>query len=129
MIQIRQGVFETNSSSTHSITITSESDFDKWKNGEVYLNCGWWSRSDDPNNDKTFLTKDEAINLLKSDKYYTGNEDLDGMEAYELDELLSDWGFHTFENYWNDWLEGYEEHYTTEHGDDIVAFGEYGYDG
>lgn len=42
MIQIRQGVFETNSSSTHSITIASESDFDKWKNGDVYLNDGWW---------------------------------------------------------------------------------------
>ena len=38
MIQIRQGVFETNSSSTHSITIAPESDFNKWKNGDVYLN-------------------------------------------------------------------------------------------
>ena len=33
---IRRGTFETNSSSTHSITMCKESDFDKWKNGEMY---------------------------------------------------------------------------------------------
>lgn len=33
---IRRNTFETNSSSTHSITMCSESDFDKWKNGELY---------------------------------------------------------------------------------------------
>ena len=35
MIQVRTGVFETNSSSTHSLTICLLSDFKKWKNGEV----------------------------------------------------------------------------------------------
>lgn len=129
MIQIRQGVFETNSSSTHSITIAPESDFNKWKNGEVYLNDGWWGSSENPNNDKTFLTKDEAINLLKSYKYYIGDEDLDGMDTEELDELLSEWEIYTFENYWNDYLESYENHYTSEQGDGIVVFGQYGYDG
>ena len=34
---IRRGTFETNSSSTHSITMCKESDFDKWKNGEMYF--------------------------------------------------------------------------------------------
>ena len=84
MIQIRQGVFETNSSSTHSITIASESDFDKWKNGDVYLNDGWWSSSDGSNKDKTFLTKDEAINLLGSYECYKHNEDLIDMNDEEL---------------------------------------------
>ena len=37
VIKMRQGVFETNSSSTHSITMCNESDYDKWVNGELYL--------------------------------------------------------------------------------------------
>lgn len=129
MIQIRQGVFETNSSSTHSITIAPESDFNRWKNGDVYLNDGWWSSSNDPNKDKTFLTRDEAINLLRSNKYYIGDEDLDGMGIEELNEVFRDWDIYTFENYWDDYLEDYETHYTTEHGDNIIVFGQYGYNG
>ena len=128
MIQIRQGVFETNSSSTHSITIASESDFDKWKNGDVYLNEGWWSGSNNPNEDKTFLTKDEAINLLESCEYYKGNENLSDMSDAEINEMFRNWEIYTFENYWSDYLENYEERYTTEHGDVVVAFGQYGYD-
>ena len=129
MIQIRQGVFETNSSSTHSITIAPESDFNKWKNGEVYLNEGWWDSSDGSNKDKTFLTKDEAINLLGSYEYYKRNEDLNAMNDEELNEVFRDWDIYTFENYWDDYLEDYETHYTTEHGDDIIVFGQYGYNG
>lgn len=34
MISIRKNVFETNSSSTHSICICTEEDFKKWENGE-----------------------------------------------------------------------------------------------
>ena len=33
--QIRRSIFETNSSSTHSITMVSGSEYDKWKNGEL----------------------------------------------------------------------------------------------
>lgn len=35
---IRRNVFETNSSSTHSISIVSKEDFEKWKNGELLYN-------------------------------------------------------------------------------------------
>ena len=47
MRQIRRNVFETNSSSVHSMTICMKSDFDKWVSGEVYLNKngGWRSYS------------------------------------------------------------------------------------
>lgn len=33
--QVRAGVFETNSSSEHSIAIMGKSDYDRWKNGEL----------------------------------------------------------------------------------------------
>lgn len=136
MLQVRQGVFETNSSSTRSITIAPQSDFDKWKNGEVYLNDGWWSdKINDPNKNKTFLTVDEAVNLVKAWKDVYGDDDddavdYDSMDILEKEEKIEAYEIYTFEYYFSkSWLETYEEHYTTEHGDDVVAFGYYGYDG
>ena len=38
MIQIRNGVFETNSSSTHSISITTEENYDAWLKGLIKYN-------------------------------------------------------------------------------------------
>lgn len=35
MISIREATFESNSSSTHCLTMTSESNFEDWKNGKV----------------------------------------------------------------------------------------------
>lgn len=134
MLQVRQGVFETNSSSTHSITIVPQSEFDKWKNGEVYLNDGWWSNEiNDPNKKKTFLTIDEAVNLVKAQDDVYGDDDTvdyDSMDILEKKRKIEGYGIYTFEEYFSKiWLEAYEEHYTTEHGDDIIAFGYYGYDG
>ena len=136
MLQVRQGVFETNSSSTHSITIASQSDFDKWKNGEVYLNDEWWSdKINDPNKNKTFLTVDEAVNLVKAWNDVYGDDDddavdYDSMGILEKEEKIKVHEIYTFEDYFSKiWLETYKEHYTTEHGDDVVAFGYYGYDG
>lgn len=37
-IQVRRGVFETNSSSVHSLCICSEDDYDRFKNGELFYN-------------------------------------------------------------------------------------------
>ena len=34
-IQIRTGLFETNSSSVHSLVMVSGNDYEKWKNGEL----------------------------------------------------------------------------------------------
>jgi len=42
--QIRRGVFETNSSSTHSLTMCSEEEFEQWKNGELLFD-EWGSES------------------------------------------------------------------------------------
>jgi hypothetical protein len=40
--QIRFGVFETNSSSVHSLTIVSKEEFEKFKKGELVLDT--WKR-------------------------------------------------------------------------------------
>ena len=35
--QIRRGVFETNSSSTHSLTMCSKSEYDEFEKGNMYI--------------------------------------------------------------------------------------------
>jgi len=91
--QVRHGVFETNSSSTHSLTMCSAEDFKKFEDGELM-----W----DSYNDALVKQSDDA-----------DNED-----------------FQTYEQFFeDDYLESFEESYTTKSGDEIVAFGKYGRDG
>lgn len=126
MIQVRNGVFETNSSSTNSIVICPNSEFDKWKSVEPQLDTGWY----ESNVDSQFLTKEQAIRLAENSDFphevnlrEVSNDDLDW-------HLAEDYGVYSYEKYFdaNDSLEYYEEPYTTQHGDGIVVFGFYGYD-
>ena len=60
--QIRRGVFETNSSSTHSLTMCSEEEFEQWKKGEVLFDA-WGSKkfvkpSNLSDDDKKYAAKD-----------------------------------------------------------------------
>ena len=126
MRQIRVGVFETNSSSTHSITMCMKSDYDKWKNGEVYVNDGWWPNSTSAYKDKKFVTKEEAIDLLMKNKY-PPNEDILSMDEEEFEEYLcNEYEIYTRENYGGDYYEGFSSSFTTPSGEEVIAFGYYG---
>ena len=59
---IRKGVFETNSSSTHSITMCSKEDYDKWERGEMFYSDGG------------LVSKEEAIEELKNNKWFNKNK-------------------------------------------------------
>lgn len=107
MIQIRRNVFETNSSSTHSITICTEDEYQMWKRGEVY-----WSRYSEK-----FVSKEDVEEGFKKSR----NDD--------FNDYLYDEGLYTFDRYNDIEMETYEEHYQTKSGDKIIAFGYYGYDG
>ena len=98
MIQIRNGVFETNSSSTHSLVMCMKNDYDKWVNREVYLNneAGWSSYSGYKN--KQFVTKEEAIDIITNNKY-PPDIDLFTMNNDELEEYFKDNEIYTFDNY------------------------------
>ena len=111
---IRRNVFETNSSSTHSLTICTKAEHEAWRNGEVYLNEGW-------NNLKQFITKEEAIEYLKSKGITFEN-------SGEVKETLEEEGIYAIDNYKDDY-ETFKLEYTTPNGDEIVAFGYYGYSG
>lgn len=115
---IRRGVFETNSSSTHSITMCSQEEYDKWERKEVLLN-----------NDE-FLTKEEAIKELKNDKWFNKyHQNFDFSNEEEVNEALKDNDYKTSDEFFNDEeLETFEDTYTTKGGETVVAFGKYGMD-
>ena len=94
---IRIGVFETNSSSTHSLCIVSQEDYNKWKKGELIFD----------RNNETLITIDE-MQSHKNDRYFDEDD------------------YQTKESYFDNNLEEYEERYTTKSGDNIVVFGKYG---
>lgn len=74
--QIRKNVFETNSSSTHSITMCLKSEFEKWKNDELILDR--WNGKLVPVTEKE--TEDD-------DRYFTYQQWCEGdYELYEFRE-------------------------------------------
>lgn len=121
-IQIRRGAFETNSSSTHSITMCNESDYEKWAKGELYL--ARWGY-----NDKDFITPEEYEFELQeyinkySEKY--GTKDRAQLE----NEFIGDYGFLSFK----EWCDNFDyeteiSKFVTPSGDTVVALCYYGND-
>ena len=100
MIQIRQGVFETNSSSTHALAICTQEEWDKIQSGEYLVNA--WGIND-------IISKDDPKAINDPDdcdsRYVTYEELYDGYN-YEF----------------------FNRHFSTPSGDEMVAWGFYGYD-
>lgn len=100
MKQVRYGVFETNSSSTHSLCIISKDDYMRWEKGEIVVN--------------TNATKNNIKPIAEYD------EDKDwNFETYE--------GY--VDRTGNSSKEEFDAEFTASDGKVYVAFGEYGYDG
>ena len=115
--QIRESVFETNSSSTHSICICAKSQYDAWKNGEFYYNV--W---DDEFATKAFVDTKVKEGGFDADEPFSDEGEFrrDELGWFSADEFF-DWDYQTQETY--------TEYYTSPSGDEIVVFGSYGYDG
>lgn len=118
---VRFNVFETNSSSTHSLTMVSKEDYDSWKNGTMLFSDG------------DFVTKEKAIEDLKNDnwfKQYNPNFDFATADDDDIEDVLRDNDYYTYDRFWDDKSEEYETYsrtYKTNSGDEVVAFGYYGY--
>ena len=86
MKQIRRNVFETNSSSTHSITMCMKSDYDKWVAGELVWNR--WAdelveitpevKASMEDNDRDYLTYEQFndYDYLEYETFKTLNSDI-----------------------------------------------------
>ena len=116
-MSIRKGVFETNSSSTHSITICTSEEYKKFLNGELYVDYHGHLYTLEQ-----IEAKYEKDNREWKEKY--GHNYANDIEHYmELE------GFYDYQR-WEDYdYEEYKESYTTPNGEEIVVFGKYGYDG
>ena len=126
--QVRRGVFETNSSSVHSLTMCSRSDFNKWSDGETFLYDGSGYGYPDDNKPvyRNFYTKEECIAFIKSGRY-APDDDFDWDDEESVEELFDEHDFRAYEGYERDY-EWFDDSYTTSSGEEIVAFGYYGED-
>ena len=98
MRQIRRSVFETNSSSTHSITMCMKSEFDKWVEGELV-----WDKYGDR---LVPITPEVEENMAgRYPDYLTYDQ-------------FGDWDYLEYETF--------EETHMTPSGETVVAFGYYG---
>ena len=137
MIKIRQGVFETNSSSTHSLTMMMKEDYLRWKDGNyMYTERIGYCFPINPElapTENEVYTPEEVCAFLMNDKYFRealgaldalGGPTPETLEQYDP----QDYGFDTI-NDESARLESYYDEFTTPNGETIVAFGQYGYDG
>lgn len=97
MRQIRYGVFETNSSSVHTLTMCSKEEYKDWENGELVYDIYKAKLVS-----KDFINEEERI----KEGYLSYNE---------YDERYED-------------CEYFEKTYVTKNGEEIVAFGYYGFE-
>ena len=119
MIQVRNNIFETNSSSVHSITICPEDEFEKWKNGELLFD----------------RYNDELISLKKAEELREEMRIDRRRYGYSEDEYEDNGRFLTYNQFFDwqgddnymDYMEKYKT-YKNIGGVDIVAFGYYGHD-
>lgn len=99
--QIRMGVFETNSSLCHALSICTEEEFEKWKNGDVWWDRWQWGEK------KEFIPVDN--NMDDDDRQDEGYITYDEFQDLEYEEV-------------------FEQKYTTPGGETVVAFGYAGHD-
>ena len=97
-LQVRTGLFETNSSSTHSLTMCMKEDWEAFKNGDK-LYDNW---------EGCLVNANEVVTYVDEDRYYT-------YEQFE-------------EEVWGHWEEDILETFTTPSGEEVVAFGYAGHD-
>jgi hypothetical protein len=120
MKTVRIGVFETNSSSTHSMTITTKKEFQAWKNGEVLFD----------EYSGVFITLEEANKEILQSLNEDGKMFPEINRQETEDKVRKDLGFQTYKEYMeDDYLEDFSYSYTTPNGEEIIAFGKYGYNG
>ena len=111
MLQIRQGVFETNSSSTHAISVCSKADWDMLQQNKAMI--------------------DHNLHILPNDEAIAENEKLRKYaekHGWDPDDYVMQDGYMTWDELYNESEYEFYTNHSTVGGVDVVAFGYYGYD-
>lgn len=120
---VRKGVFETNSSSTHTMIMCTGEEYQKFEDGEMLVDLM----------DEELFSYDDIVDLI-TDDYYKDIFSESGIDitdkravvkwaAANIDDLQDADDF-----YDDTYLETFSQSFTTESGEKVVAFGRYGYD-
>ena len=145
MVKIRQGTFETNSSSTHSIVICNQEEYDKLQNNELFVKYsggiverekvvdGLYYLHENVNTDD-FL--EDLSSAIKRDVTEINKEivmSFDNAEFITFLTMVDSWygcDYKTLE-YWLDdeYLESEQHSREFDDGTTIYTFCKYGYDG
>lgn len=157
IFQMRPSVFETNSSSTHTLNISTLDDFLKFNRGEAYIIDTYSTDFQEllPERQSQIYTEEEVQDALdkyapiyeqkyKNEKWYHPIDtnmlrdayhdgtvtddpyDVNKERMYARDDL----GIMSYDDLHSTYdLEYYEQQFTSPSGDEMVAFGLFGYDG
>ena len=143
MISFREGVFETNSSSTHNMVVVEDSDLQKWKNGDLfYVEDGNRFVSKYEREDILSSMYGKLLMSLSQDSSYK-EEIIEAINNNKVKEYLLEkmndgyWDCYdkplSFDEWRRIWdcreLEEEDEEFTTKNGDKIHIFCQYGYEG
>jgi hypothetical protein len=120
--QVRKGVFETNSSSVHTVCLCDQSDYDKWKDGNLMYDV---CREElvPPYNEEYLKWKEQKLPSLQN--FY----DHHGEEEFDID--IEDYRFLTWEEFYLRFGSDYETFKETKKINKkttVVAFGYFGND-
>lgn len=126
---IRRGVFETNSSSTHSICIVPAEDFEAWKAGKLmYDRCKEELVPPIPRDPNAMIKVEYYDEKLRYWKTKEVPDTLENREEYDYYDDDDDKDVITYEKWQRIGMEDYVAEKTIK-GVKVVAFGKYGYDG
>lgn len=145
MLQVRQGVFETNSSSTHTLNICTQEEFDAWtaKDSDIcFVGDAWGDFGPSKFNGAKFVTKQEVLDrAIEANKEHENEEHGRYYRPYDIEHFFEqpedkwylesdavDNNVYLSKDYESDTLEYYESKFTTPSGDKMIAFGMYGQD-
>ena len=135
--KVRRGVFETNSSSTHSITMCSNEEYEAWKAGKMVYDCDAEELVSLRNPE--FLMKFQKVLLRKQTRYNAEDERYIAIQTIldciengnkmpipELERRLKLSNYETYDGFYDDsYAETFCTSYKTKSGEEVIAFGKY----
>lgn len=137
MFSVRRGVFETNSSSTHSLIICSDKTYNDWKNEKIVYDSydeefvEAKKPTDSDFHKAEVMYMDGKSEYMKDWKDLTPEQQLRYVKENVVEEA-DPYQYKTYEDYTDEMSrmeEQFERTYETEHGDIVHILGYMGYDG
>ena len=119
-VQVRQGVFETNSSSTHAVSVCTLSEWEDYRNGKLWLNM----------DSLKFLPEYEA-KRYNTDKIAAekSRAECGGWNFNNFNIADYNWDlYHSYDEEIDMCYEWFTEKFTLPNNQEVVAFGYYGHD-